>query len=375
MRNAKAENSDKKIFFILMIIIKSRQRYNFYSYLWSKIFENESMNEENSKWLVVVNPMASIGKGRKDWPLIKDLLEKEGFDFDCVMTEHHGHAIELVRDNITEKGYKRIISVGGDGTNNEVINGIFTQGRFPATEITMGVVPVGTGNDWRRTFGFPEGYPNIIKMLKKGNLFLHDIGKVTYYNDGDARVRYFLNGAGMGLDEMVCNKTNKMKSEGKGGTIRYLLSVVNSLLTFKCIHVQIEVDDQQVFDEEILSLSIGNGRFNGGGMMMMPKAEPDDGLFDITVIKKVGFLKFALNVKNLYDGTFVDKLKEVSLFRGKKIRIVSIPSHKLLLETEGETLTNSPFDFEMLPKAINMIVPEERKTENGKRKTNKQFNK
>ena len=347
-----------------MIIIKSRQRYNFYSYLWSKIFENEPMNEENNKWLVVVNPMASIGKGGKDWPLIKDLLTEKGVDFDFVLTERHGHAIELVRDHITEKGYKKIISVGGDGTNNEVINGIFTQERFPSTEITMGIIPVGTGNDWRRTFGFPEGYPNNIEVLKQGRLFQHDIGRVTYYNDGDAQVRYFLNAAGTGLDEMVCKKTNKMKSEGKGGTVRYLLSVVNSLMTFKCIHVQIEVDDQRVFDDEILSLSIGNGRFNGGGMMMMPNAVPDDGLFDITAIKKVGLLKFALNVKNIFDGTFVDKLKEVSLFRGKKIRIVSVPSHKLLLETEGETLTNSQFDFEMIPKAVNMIVPE-----NGKRKT------
>ena len=315
------------------------------------------MNEENNKWFVVVNPKAAIGKGGKDWPLIKELLIKEGFDFDFVLTEHHRHAIDLVRDGITEKGYRKIISVGGDGTNNEVINGIFTQERFPATDITMGIIPVGTGNDWRRTFGFPEGYPAIVEVLKSGRLFKHDIGKVRYYNDGDEQVRYFLNAAGTGLDEMVCNKTNRLKEAGKGGTIRYLLSIANSLLTFKCVHMQIEVDDQLVFDDEILSLSIGNGRFNGGGMMMMPKAVPDDGLFDITVVKKVGFLKFVRNVKNIYDGTFVDKLKEISLFQGRKVRIVSIPSHKLLLETEGETLTNSPFNFEMLPKAINMIVP------------------
>ena len=106
-----------------------------------------------------------------------------------------------------------------------------------------------------------------------------------------------------------------------------------------------------------MSLSIGNGKFNGGGMMMMPNAIPDDGLFDITAIKKIGLLKFAANMKNLYDGSFAEKLKEVSLFQGRKIRVVSIPSHKLLLETEGETLTNSPFVFEMLSKSINMIIP------------------
>ena len=320
------------------------------------------MNEENNKWLVVVNPMASIGKCGRDWPFIKDLLTTAGFDFDAVLTEHHGHAIELVRDLITEKGYKKIISVGGDGTNNEVINGIFTQERFPTTEITMGVVSVGTGNDWCRTFGFPEDYQGLVEVLKRGHVFRHDVGKVAYYNDGDVRVRYFLNAAGTGLDEMVCNKTNRLKAQGKGGTVRYLLSTVHSIFSFKCLRVQIEVDEQLVFDDKIMSLSIGNCKFNGGGMKMMPEAVPDDGLFDITAIKKVGLLKFAANMKNIYDGSFAYKLKEVSLYKGRSIKVVSIPSHKLLLETEGETLTNSPFYFDMLPQAIQMIVPEKTKT-------------
>lgn len=322
------------------------------------------MNEENTKWLVVVNPKASIGKCEKDWPEIQQLLTTENIDFDFVTTEYQGHAIELVRDQITQKGYKKIISVGGDGTNNEVINGIFTQQRFPTTEITMGVIPIGTGNDWCRTFGFPAEYSKNAEILKKGHTFLHDIGKVTYFNDGNSKCRYFLNAAGTGLDEMVCNKTNQLKSQGKGGTVRYLLSTIHSILSFKCLQVQIEVDGTMVFDDKIMSLSIGNCRFNGGGMMMMPKAVPDDGLFDITAIKKIGLIKFAANMKNLYDGSFAEKLKEVSLFRGRQIRVVSIPSHKLLLETEGETLTNSPFDFVMIPKAINMVVPGELKIEN-----------
>ena len=345
----------------MMIITKSRQRYNFYSYLWSKFYENEPMNEENNKWLVVVNPKSSIGKGGKDWPVIKDLLTKEGFDFDFVLTEYPSHAIELVRENITEKGYKKIISVGGDGTNNEVINGIFTQKRFPTSEITLGIIPVGTGNDWRRTFNFPEDYPHIVDIIKNGQVFQHDIGKVVYYNNGDTRIRFFLNAAGTGLNEMVCSRTNKLKAEGKGGAVRYMLSTASCLFKFKCVNIKLEIDNQVVLEDEILSISIGNGKYNGGGMMMMPNAVPDDGLFDITVVKKVGMLKFATNIGNVYDGTFVDKLKEVSLFRGKKIHITSIPAHQLLLETEGETLTNSPFDFEMLPKAINMIVP--KKTE------------
>ena len=290
--------------------------------------------------------------------MIKQLLINEGIEFDDIMTQHTGHAIEIVRNAIEGKGYRKFISVGGDGTNNEVINGIFTQNSIPTEEITMGIMPMGTGNDWRRTFGFDIDYQKNAKIIKAENLFRHDVGKVTYYNHGDPQVRYFLNAAGTGLDDFVCKTTNIMKSQGKGGAPRYMLNAAKCLLQYDCVHVQLYVDDRLALDEEILSLSVGNCRYNGGGMMMMPKAIPNDGLFDITAIRKVSIPKFAANVTKVYDGTFINKLKEVITFRGKKIRITSIPAHSLTLETEGENLTNSPFDFEMIPQSINMVVPE-----------------
>ena len=317
------------------------------------------MTEENNKWLVVVNPKASVGKSEKDWPMIRQILVNEGIDFDDVLTEYPRHAIEIVRNAIVEKGYRKFISVGGDGTNNEVINGIFTQDVVPTNEITMAALPIGTGNDWRRTFDIPMEYEDVVKIIKAGYTYAHDIGKLTYFNDGDPKIRYFLNAAGTGLDEMVCNSTNLMKQQGKGGTLRYLISLVKCIVKYKVTHIELTIDDELVFDDSILSLSIGNCRFNGGGMMMMPNAVPNDGLFDVTVIKKVSIFKFAANVKNIYDGSFINKLDEVKTFRGKKIRIVSNPPHSLMVETEGENLNNSPFDFEILPKAVNMIIPKE----------------
>jgi YegS/Rv2252/BmrU family lipid kinase len=317
------------------------------------------MTEENNKWLVVVNPKASVGKSGKDWPLIKQTLINEGIEFDDVLTEYPRHAIEIVRNAIVEKGYRKFISVGGDGTNNEVINGIFTQEAVPTTEITMATMPIGTGNDWRRTFDIPLEYDKVAKIIKAQHTYAHDIGKLTYYDDGNTRIRYFLNAAGTGLDEMVCHSTNLMKQQGKGGTIRYLISLVKCILTYKVTHIQLTIDDELVFDDAILNLSIGNGRFNGGGMMTMPNAIPNDGLLDVTVIKKVSIFKFAANVKNIYDGSFINKIDEVKTFRGKNIHIVSIPPHSLKVETEGENLNNSPFDFEVLPKAVNMVIPKD----------------
>ncbi len=323
---------------------------------------------DNYKWLVVVNPMASVGKSGKDWPVIRQKLVDAGIDFDDILTEYPRHAIEIVRNAIVEKGYRKFISVGGDGTNNEVINGIFTQDVVPTNDITMATIPIGTGNDWRRTFNIPLEYDDVIEIIKTGNVFVHDIGKLTYYNDGDPKIRYFLNAAGTGLDEMVCSSTNLMKRQGKGGTIRYLISVVKCLFKYKITHAQVTMDDEMVFDDNILSLSVGNCRYNGGGMMMMPNAIPDDGLLDVTVIRKVSIFKFAANVKNIYDGSFIHKIKEVQTFRGKKIRIVSIPPHSLMVETEGENLNNSPFDFEILPKAINMIVSKKEQVSTAKKK-------
>ena len=263
--------------------------------------------------------------------------------------------------------------MGGDGTNNEVINGIFTQEAVPTTEITMATMPIGTGNDWRRTFDIPLEYDKVAKIIKAGHTYAHDIGKLTYYDDGNTRIRYFLNAAGTGLDEMVCHSTNLMKQQGKGGTIRYLISLVKCMLTYKVTHIQLTIDDELVFDDAILNLSIGNGRFNGGGMMTMPNAIPNDGLLDVTVIKKVSIFKFAANVKNIYDGSFINKIDEVKTFRGKNIHIVSIPPHSLKVETEGENLNNSPFDFEVLPKAVNMVIPKDMGQKKQKKKL--RFNK
>ena len=123
------------------------------------------MTETNHKWLVVVNPKASVGKSGKDWPIIKQLLVDNEIAFDDVLTEYPRHAIEIVRNAIVDKGYRRIISVGGDGTNNEVINGIFGQDVVPTTDITMAALPIGTGNDWRRTFDIPLEYDEVIKII------------------------------------------------------------------------------------------------------------------------------------------------------------------------------------------------------------------
>jgi diacylglycerol kinase (ATP) len=133
-----------------------------------------------AEWLVIVNPNAGLRAGEKDWPEIRQLLTDHGFNFDAKFTEWPFHGIELSRKMIEEKGYKKIIAVGGDGTLNEVVNGIFQQERFASTDITLGMITVGTGNDWARMYDFPKKYKKAIKILRNERTFLQDVGKVKY---------------------------------------------------------------------------------------------------------------------------------------------------------------------------------------------------
>ena len=309
---------------------------------------------KNNKWFVIVNPKAGSGRCTRDWPEIKRLLD-DYFVFEFVFTEKPKHAIDIVKEAV-ESGFRKIISVGGDGTLNEVVNGLLLFHKEKLNEITLGVITVGTGNDWGRTHKMPESYPEMIEVINKRNIFLHDVGKAKYRYAGDEESRYFLNIAGMGFDALVAKKVNVLKKKGYGGVIVYMVSLLSSLISFKTTRINISTDEEVIYNDDTFLVAIGICKYNGGGMMIIPDAKPDDGFFDMTIISKVSKMKVVANIKNVFDGTFV-KLKEVKRFRAKRFTVKSEPPNSLHLETDGESLGLSPIDFEVLPKALKIIVP------------------
>lgn len=309
-------------------------------------------NTAEEKCLVIVNPNSGSRKGLKDWGLISKLLVQYGIEFDNIFTEHKNHAIEISRKAVQD-GYKKIIVVGGDGTMNEVINGIFLQDKIPTKHIKIGMIPVGTGNDWGRMYGIPNDYKEAIKILQKNQTFIQDAGKISYEN-AETHTRYFVNMAGMGYDALVAQKTNSMKEKGKGGPFAYLINLFLGLLQYKFIHMMIEVDGDQKFNGKVFSISIGICKYNGGGMMQLPDAIPDNGQFDITLIKKASKFKVITNIKNLYDGSFV-KIPEVERYTAKKVKIIARPQHSVFVEADGESLGHSPLEFTIIPKSICLI--------------------
>jgi len=303
-----------------------------------------------NKWLVIVNPNAGTGKCRKDWPLIDSVLKEKGLEYHPVFTERRFHAILLTRKFITE-GFRKIIVVGGDGTLNEVINGVFAQNTCFSSDITIGMIPVGTGNDWARMFEIPSDYRKAVDVIKEHRIFLQDAGKVQFSSKNRSCIRYFINIAGTGFDAIVAKKTNKLKEQGRSGAILYFYNILTGLFNYRSSGITIEIDGRRMRDD-VFSLNIGICKYNGGGMMQVPNADPADGLFDITVIKKIGRFSVIRNLGKLYNGTIIYHPK-VKSFRGKSI---FINAHSpVYLETDGESLGHSPFEFEIIPGSISII--------------------
>jgi len=309
-------------------------------------------NSTSEKWLMIVNPNAGVKKGTKDWPKILRLLGTEKFGFDFELTSCRGHATEITRKAVLG-GRRNICVVGGDGTLNEVINGVMQQEEVPSAEITLGMIPVGTGNDWCRMFDIPFDYLKAIHILKRKQIFMQDAGKVTYYHQNDQLVRYFLNVAGMGYDALVAKKTNMLKEKGLGGPLTYMYFVFASLFQYRFIEAVIEVDGKPAFKGEIFSMNVGICKYNGGGMMQVPYAIADDGLLDVTLIKKAPKWVVVRYARKLYDGSLVN-LPIVATFKGQHIRIRS--TGKVFLETDGESLGHTPFTFEILPRCVTIVT-------------------
>ena len=308
--------------------------------------------ETFDKWFAIVNPVAGSGKGLSDWPLISKLLRDHHIVPEYAFTERKYHAIELAVEAINN-GFRKIMVVGGDGTIHEVVNGLFIQKAVPTTEVLVGVIAVGTGNDWIRMFGIPHKYSEAIRAIVEGHSFLQDVGVVSYHKATYKQERYMANVAGVGFDAVVNRRYNHLKEEGKRGKWLYLWSTLKALLRYSSTGVKVYVDDELVVNDLVYSATIGIGRYNGGGMLQTPDAVADDGLFDLTVIRKMSGLSVLFHFKVLFNGK-IYRLSKTSLNRGRRIRIESSP--EIALEVDGEALGYSPFGFEIIDRAVRVVV-------------------
>lgn len=308
--------------------------------------------DNNNRWFVIVNPVAGKCRGLSDWPLISKLLRDYEIEYDAVFTEKKYHATELTVEAIN-KSYLRIIVVGGDGTLHEVVNGIFIQKKIGTAEVTLAVIPVGTGNDWIKMYGIPLRYTDGIKAIVKGRSTLQDIGCITYFESKVHHTRYMANMAGFGLDAYVNERYTKLKEKGlTTGRLTYILTLIKALITYRPIKMKMWIDGVKVLETKVLTGVIAIGKYNGGGMLQAPNALADDGLFDVTIIDHATSLTVIRYFKSLFNGKIYD-VPQASFFRGRDIRI---EAKKGIIEVDGEPLGISPFEFKGLNKMIKIIV-------------------
>lgn len=304
-------------------------------------------------WITIVNRAAGGGKTERDWPEIERLLKKHGIRFEPFFTSRRLHASIIARNKIKE-GYSRIIVVGGDGTMNEVINGLFAQGTTQTTEVMLGMISVGTGNDWARMFNIPPGYEEAVLTIKQQRTFIQDAGLVRYTRNGKEWKRYFINIAGMGFGARVVERSNRMKDKGKSGAFLYFYSIFASLMRYRSLKAEIEMDGK-TYSRKIFSMNVGICKYNGGGMIQVPHAVADDGLYSITLIKKMGKLNVLANVKRLYNGTIVTHSR-VETYTAESLQIEG--SSLLKIETDGESLGHGPVTFQIIPRSVRVISGE-----------------
>ncbi len=306
------------------------------------------MSNYFSGWKLIINPVSGTNRNLDKNLLIK-LLKESGFDFETSFTERPKHAIELVQEALS-KGIKKFIVSGGDGTYNEVINGIFGQNVVDPSETVMAMIPGGTGNDLVKTIGLPKNLKKAVEVLAKGNYILQDVGKVSYFDKDIQDENYFLNVAGTGFDAYVAEKY--FSGDAKKGKLTYFLSIFKGLWSYKNHLVNITLNGQNI-QTKIFLLAVGNCRYYGNGMKVCPNAVPTDGMLDLTLAKDLGKWDVIKLVRKIFSGKFQDHPK-VDLLRSSEVRVES--KQPIYLQADGELLGHTPFEFSVLPKQLKIVV-------------------
>jgi glycerol-3-phosphate dehydrogenase len=320
--------------------------------------EGTSVNfQPRSRTRAIVNPHSMGDRTGANWPTIEGKLTGALGHIDTFFTDGPMAAKRLTREALKD-GVDQIIAVGGDGTVNEVVNGFFEKGKAINPEAVLVVVASGTGGDFRRTFRIPESIDEQIARLAESTVRTIDLGKLTYRDDssGEEAVRYFDNIASFGLSGLADRVVNNLKWGKKLGTrFAFTWGMIKAALAYRCQPVRIRIDD--TFDRvlNINTVAVCNGKYFGGGMMMGPNAEPDDGLFDVVIVRDLGAIELLLRSQSIYKGAHL-AFDRVEVIRGMRVTAEPVHARKqpILLDVDGEAPGRLPASFEILPNAINL---------------------
>jgi len=251
------------------------------------------------------------------------------------------------------EGVDRIVCVGGDGTLNEVINGMFLGNAARAESVLVGYIPCGTGCDFARALSVPANPFHALKAVAHGNRRRLDLGCMVFRgNDGSTVRRYFHNVASFGLGGEVDERVNR-SSKALGGFISFIRATLVSVLLFRKKRIRYRLDRGPVRETRAWNVAVANGQYHGGGMWVAPNALPDDGLLHITVIGDFALWEVFFHLPKLYRGTLL-RLSDVRSFSCRRIEAWS--HQRVLLDVDGEQPGRLPACLEIVPKALTLAV-------------------
>ncbi len=303
--------------------------------------------------LVIVNPRSGRGLTESRWARLRAGLTDGLGELDSAFTSGPRDAAAIARRE-AEAGRRLIIAVGGDGTVSEVADGVLTAGAGQRTE--LGLIPRGTGGDFRRTLELPHDIAEAGQRIRDGKPRVIDAGRVTYRgHDGQPETRHFVNVASFGFSSAVASRANS-SSKRLGGRIAFLSATVGTLFSYDNTDVWIAADGAEPERRRVLLAALGNGRFFGGGMKICPEAALDDGVFDLVTVGDFSRAEVLTNVGRLYSGSHLE-LDEVQSARVKRLQVEPVEADALIpVELDGETPGHLPAIFEILPAALRVRV-------------------
>ena len=316
------------------------------------------MTESKSDcYFFIVNPRAGSGKTMYEWLPAERRLKRLGIPCDIAMTDHKRHATALAQHAAAE-GYRRIIAVGGDGSLHEVFNGICrwcAATGVPTEEFLIGVVPIGSGNDWIRSLGVPNDTTEVVNMIHRGSSGVMDVMRVK---SSGGKTAYMANIGGVGFDSHVCKRVNTQKESGRRGKLIYLNSLRYTIFNLKSIYISVVADGEVVFSGMCYSVAFGNGKYSGSGMRQVPLAVMDDGLLDYTIIPKTPLLKVVRELPRLFNGT-LHQSEYVISGKCRSLQIVPMDEQSGdIFELDGEIEGWLPMSIEVTGHQINVIKGE-----------------
>jgi len=300
----------------------------------------------------IVNPNAGTGAAARQWPRIRRASERLLGPGEARFTRGAGDALGYAAEAVAS-GVDLLVCVGGDGTLNEVVNGLLSNPADARGSCVLGYVPCGTGCDLSRTLSIPRDPVRALEAIAGGVTRTVDAGRIAFRgNRGTTEQRFFHNVVSFGLGGEVDERVNR-GSKALGGFLSFIRATLVSILLFRKKRVRFRVDGGAVMEAVAWNVAVANGRYHGGGMCVAPDAAADDGLLDVTVIGDLALWEVFLHLPKLYNGK-LKTVAKVRTFVGKRIEAWS--AQRVLLDVDGEQPGRLPAVIETVPGAIRLAA-------------------